>query len=274
MQQSDKEINNKSIVYFYTPSAMAREFLYYPLAVGIYEKGNNYHIHRKRYDSVMLAYITDGNLQLDQGNLHFRAEKGDILLVDCYREHEYYTDSFVKFTWLHIDGSSLRSWLEHMIGCFGQCMKASPHCHPLMLSVINGIKDGEDQYRLSKKIHSLMCEIASFKENAEADSSIIRQAKDYIEEHLEEKLSVKQIAEQMHYSPSYFSQMFRQSVKMPPYEYLLSRRIERAKELLLQTDFPLEIVATRSGFQEITHFIYTFKKFTGLSPLKFRKIGL
>lgn len=275
MQRSDNVIQDKPFVYFHTPSATARKFLYYPLVVGIFEKGKDYHVYRQRYDSIMLAYITEGNLQLNQGGMHYRAEKGDLLLVDCYQEHEYYTDSFVKFTWLHIDGSSLRPWLELMFQNCGQCMSISSHCHTLMLSVIDGIKDKEDQYRLSRKIHMLMCEIASFKESMDVavDSSIIKMAKDYIEAHLEEKLSVRQIAEQMHYSPSYFSQMFRQSVKMPPYEYLLSRRIERAKELLLQTNFPLEIVAARSGFQETTHFIYTFKKFTGLSPLKFRKMG-
>ncbi len=276
MQQNNHVIQDKSLIYFHTPSATAREFMFYPLVGGIYEKGKDYYIHRKRYDSIMLAYITEGNLQFNQGGLHFCAEKGDLLLVDCYREHEYYTDSFVKFTWLHIDGGSLRSWLELMIRSFGQCMKTSSHCHTLMLSVIDGIKDGEDPYRLSQKIHTLMCEIASFKENMSVSvhSARIKQAKDYIEAHLQEKLSVKQIAEQLHYSPSYFSQIFRQSVKMPPYEYLLSRRIERAKELLLQTNFPLEIIAARSGFQEITHFIYAFKKSTGLSPLKFRKLRL
>ena len=276
MKQNDNSLQNQTYVYFHTPSAAAREFLYYPLAGGIFERGKNYRVHRLQYDSVLLAYITEGNLQLIQGGKHFRAENGELLLVDCYKEHEYFTDSYVKFTWIHMDGSSSRPWLDSMIKNYGRCMKMNSQCHALMLSAIDGIKNREDEYRLSRKLHTLMCEIALSQEGVGlmVDSSVITQAKDYMEAHLEERLNVKQIAEQVHYSPSYFSQVFKHAVKMSPYEYLLSRRIERAKSLLLQTEYPLEIIAARSGFQGISHFIYAFKKSTGLSPLKFRKLGL
>ncbi len=274
MQQTDNR--GQHLIYFHTPSQAAKEFLFYPLVVGVFERDKHYRVHRLHFDSVMLAYVTEGRLLLRQGGGHFCAEKGELLLVDCYQEHEYYTDDFVKFTWLHLDGGTLRPWLESMIQKAGPCIKGNAQCHQLMLSVIDGVKNRESEYHLSQKIHTLMCRIASLRESVEGAMATdsIRQAKEYMEEHLEEKLTVRQIAEEVHYSPSYFSQIFQRAEKTSPYDYLLSRRIERAKVLLLQTEFPLEIVAARSGFQGVSHFIYAFKKATGLSPLKFRKLEL
>ncbi|MBR5742720.1 MAG: helix-turn-helix transcriptional regulator, partial [Clostridia bacterium] len=57
-----------------------------------------------------------------------------------------------------------------------------------------------------------------------------------------------------------------------PYAYLLAVRLERARELLLETSLPVSEVAYRTGFGSDAHFIAFFRKETGLSPLKFRKI--
>ena len=266
----------QTLVHFHTPSPAAKEYLFYPLVGGIFERDREYHVHRKRYDSIMLAFIAEGSLCLRQDGRHYRAEQGEMLLVDCYREHEYYADSCVKFLWLHLDGGTLRPWLRSFIERFGQCIQANAELQALMLSVIEGIGSRESEYHLSQKIHTLMCRISSFAESAEASAApaVVRQAKDYIETHLEEKLTVREIAKQVHYSPSYFSQVFRQAANVSPYDYLLSRRIERAKSLLLQTELPLELVAARSGFHSVPHFIYAFKKATDQSPHKFRRSGL
>jgi len=273
MKQTDT-FRDTSLIYFHEISQAAKEFLFYPLVAGIYEKGSDYYVHRERYDSIMIAYVSEGNLQLNQDGRHFCAEQGDLLLVDCYREHEYFTDTFVKFIWVHIDGGSCRAWLDAMKQKHGQCLKASTESPSLLLAVVDGIRRKESEYRLSQCIHSLLCEIAAFGETLgfEDHLSVVKQAKDYMENHLEEALTVGRIAEQMHYSPSYFSMIFKQATKASPYEYLLSRRIERAKGLLLQTKLSLDVIAAQSGFHSVPHFICAFKQSTGLSPLKFRKL--
>lgn len=263
-----------SHIYFHKCSQRAKKFLFYPVVAGIYEKGADYYTHRERFDSILIAYVFGGNLHLRQDGKHFVAEQGDLLLVDCYREHEYFTDDFIKFAWVHVDGGTCRAWLEEIKSTQGQCLKAGPKTPALLLSVVEGIKNGESEYQLSQAIHALLCEITTLGETVGTEDhlSTVKQAKDYIEAHLDEPLTVRQIAEQMHYSPSYFSMIFKQAVKASPYEYLLSRRLERAKGLLLQTKLPLDVVAAQSGFHGVPHFICAFKKATGLSPLKFRKL--
>ena len=273
MKQTDA-IPETSLIYFHDFSQRARDFLFYPLVAGIYEKGADYYVHRESYDSIMIACVLQGKLYLNQDGQSLGATSGDLLLVDCYREHEYFTDSFVKFLWVHIDGATCRAWLEAIKSTRGQCIRASSACPSLLLSVIDGIKSGESEYRLSQSIHALLCEIAAHEEETSAEEhlSIVKQAKEYMEAHLDQRLTVGQIAEQMHYSPSYFSMIFKQATHLSPYEYLLSRRLERAKGLLLQTKLPLDIVSAQSGFHSVPHFICAFKQATGFSPLKFRKL--
>ena len=73
-------------------------------------------------------------------------------------------------------------------------------------------------------------------------------------------------------SASYFSKLFKKGTGFSPYDYLLTVRLDRAKELLRQTDDSIENVAFKTGFNSESNFIYFFKKETGVSPLKFRKI--
>ena len=74
-------------------------------------------------------------------------------------------------------------------------------------------------------------------------------------------------------SPSYFSRLFRAASGLSPYEYLLGVRLEKAKEMLLETQAPVSEVAYRTGFGSDANFIAFFRKETGLSPLKFRRLG-
>lgn len=264
----------KDHFYFHTPSEDARRFLFYPVVAGVSARGSNYRIHRQRYDSFLLLYVLDGCLFLNQ-NGTYKGEKGDLLLVDCYAEHEYFTDSYVKMIWLHFDGSTSRPWVEALLREYGALLRGSTRCPELLNDVISAVKNGEDEYQLSNRIHTLLCDVSAFARSQATGSlaSTVREAKVFMEDHLEQDLSVEQIAAAVHFSPSHFSKIFKDATKTSPYEYLLSRRIERAKKLLLQTQLSLNVVAERSGFHSLPHFICAFKQATGLTPLKFRKLN-
>ncbi len=265
---------SESHLYFHTPSESARNFLFYPISTGVNVRDSGYKIHRERYDSFLIMHIVEGSLQLDQDGKHYEANEGEILLVDCYKEHVYFTDTHTKFTWLHFDGGTSRPWFESLDNAFGRVIKGSPESNDKILSIISGVKHSENEYALSDKIHALMCDIFSYSEmNVNPrHSTVVNDAKTYMEEHLTEDLTVKEIADKLNYSPSHFSKIFKDCTKMSPYEYLLSRRIELAKKLLIQTNYPLDVIAYKSGFHSVPRLICEFKKATTFTPLKFRKL--
>jgi len=91
----------------------------------------------------------------------------------------------------------------------------------------------------------------------------------YIDEHLTEHLSLETIAQQIGISQFYFCHLFKQSMGISPYQYLLHQRIERAKPLLLQTKPNIADIALAVGFSNQSHFTRQFKQVVGITPKRF-----
>jgi AraC family transcriptional regulator len=98
----------------------------------------------------------------------------------------------------------------------------------------------------------------------------LQQAIDYIQAHLDEKLSLESIATQLNLSVHYFCELFTQSTGIPPYKYVLQQRVERSKQLLKQSDQPLTEIALDCGFANQSHFSRHFTKLAGTPPKKYR----
>jgi AraC family transcriptional regulator len=99
----------------------------------------------------------------------------------------------------------------------------------------------------------------------------LRAALEYIEEHLDSELTLEAIAAVAHLSPYHFARMFKTSTGLPPHQYVITRRVERAKRLLRGGgDLSLAQVATRSGFWDQGHFTRHFKNLVGVTPKRFR----
>ncbi len=100
----------------------------------------------------------------------------------------------------------------------------------------------------------------------------LRIAKAYIEANLGGDPSIAEVAQACNLSASHFSRAFKVSTGVPPYRWLLKRRIERVKDLLLESELPLAAVAHDCGFVDQSHLTRSFLKFEGCSPGKWRKI--
>ena len=102
----------------------------------------------------------------------------------------------------------------------------------------------------------------------------LRRVKDFIEDHLEEDLSLNEIAAVAELSPFHFSRAFRRSTGKTPQQYLMQRRMERAKELLAFPDLPIVEVSLRAGFKNQSHFSSLFRKYTNLTPKLWRELKI
>lgn len=98
-----------------------------------------------------------------------------------------------------------------------------------------------------------------------------RKVTSYIEEHLAEQISLTKLAELARWSPYHFCRAFKQSFGTPPHRYHISRRIERAKVLLIQRSGSITEIGLDLGFCEMSAFSAAFRKATGLTPREFRR---
>ena len=81
---------------------------------------------------------------------------------------------------------------------------------------------------------------------------------------------MRELADSLHLNSSYFSVLFKEQVGLNFSEYLMRKRVQRAKELLVQTNLPISEVAERVGYQTDKYFIKVFKSLENISPSKYR----
>lgn len=100
----------------------------------------------------------------------------------------------------------------------------------------------------------------------------IRMAKQYVLQHYAEPITLEKICDISGFSVSYFSVLFKKETGEGFTKYLTRVRIDRAKELLQETNKPVSEICRLVGYNDLRHFTQTFKKMTDLSPGQYRKL--
>jgi transcriptional regulator GlxA family with amidase domain len=95
-------------------------------------------------------------------------------------------------------------------------------------------------------------------------------AKDLVDARYREPLDVAALARAAHLSEAHFSREFRRAFGASPHQYLLTRRLERASELLRQTDHTIPAICFAVGLRSVGSFTTSFGKAFGLSPAAYR----
>ena len=99
----------------------------------------------------------------------------------------------------------------------------------------------------------------------------LRAVVEYVEEHLDGSPTLEQLAAVARLSPYHFARQFKAATGLPPHQYVILRRVERAKQLLQAgTDLSLAEVAAHAGFTDQSQFSHHFKRIVGVTPGQFR----
>jgi AraC-like DNA-binding protein len=111
----------------------------------------------------------------------------------------------------------------------------------------------------------------SITEDGPKQKELVYLAKEYILNHYERDIGLKDICGYVFLSPSYFARIFKKETGQSPISFLIHTRIERAKELLAESEDKASDIALSVGFSNQQRFNETFKKLTGMTPLEYRK---
>jgi AraC family transcriptional regulator len=99
----------------------------------------------------------------------------------------------------------------------------------------------------------------------------LRAVVEYIEEHLDAGPRLDEMAAVARLSPYHFARQFKAATGLPPHQYVITRRVERARQLLQAgTDLSLAEVAAHAGFSDQSQFTHHFKRIVGVTPGQFR----
>ena len=109
-------------------------------------------------------------------------------------------------------------------------------------------------------------------ESALASASLqIQRTCDLIRDQFQDDLTLSILADKAHLSPFHFLRLFQKETGMPPHQYLIQYRIQKAKALIRQNQSLVQ-TALETGFADQSHFNRHFKRIVGISPGKYRKI--
>jgi AraC family transcriptional regulator len=99
----------------------------------------------------------------------------------------------------------------------------------------------------------------------------LRAVVEYVEEHLDANPTLEAMAALARLSPNYFASQFKRATGLPPHQYVILRRVERARQVLqTEGDFALAEIAARAGFADQSQFSHHFKRLIGVTPGQFQ----
>ena len=99
---------------------------------------------------------------------------------------------------------------------------------------------------------------------------MVQRAKEYIDRHYMNKITLHDIADELYVSPNYLSEQFKKHLGMKFSEYILDVRMEKSKIYLRDVRYTISDVAEKVGFSDGRYFSNTFKKKYNISPSEYR----
>lgn len=166
-----------------------------------------------------------------------------------------------------------------------------PNCHLVFLTgydefdyALSALKLGADDYLLKPFSKADVEEILTKIQTKLAQDTKIEQLEEYLvqeevsdlQEQIRSQLSncdfsLKQLADQLGFSPNYLSVLIKKDVGLNFQDYLNQERMKQAKYLLLTTDLKIYEIAEKVGFWDMNYFSQRFKQTVGVTPRQFRK---
>ena len=107
-----------------------------------------------------------------------------------------------------------------------------------------------------------------------SQQSVVKAISTYIDENYHENITREDIAKIVYLSPDYIARIFKKETGISLLNYIIKKRIQIAKELLLSTNLPVHIISDRVGYGNYSYFTKIFKKETNHTPLEYRRIKL
>lgn len=159
----------------------------------------------------------------------------------------------------------LIQWISH-IACTG-----SDESIAAVISASDSIIISETLDQMTAALACFLTEIQKKRVEKRTLSKEITATIDYLRLNFDMDINLQQVADCVNLSPNYLSNLFKKEMHVNFTDYLRQLRIDKAKELLLETSMKSYEISEKTGFTDSAYFSKVFKKFTGVGPNEFRK---
>ena len=278
------DVEERSLWLRATPGAAVLAQPFYCTEAGHFYGRSRFATARTDKESYLLFYTVAGAGLIEQGVQQVELPAGSALLLNCRTPQSYCTapgQQRWQHTGVHLDGAGVANLAETLLpqNRLTPVRVSAWEMQPLFDTIFAEWDRGTvaAQIETGLTLHRMLALMAARLLAGDASRSnraLIEQATGYIRAHYAEPLSLDALLAQTPVSKSWFLRLFRQYTGTTPYNFLLSTRITRAKELLVLTDFAVSEVAHQVGFGDESNFSTRFTAMVGQSPQQYRKSAM
>lgn len=227
-------------------------------------------------------HTVDGKTRVDCGDSETMCMTPVGQMLEAHWEDEY-ENVLIDFTPKYLSKMANEMHLSSNIELRETVSKKDHLIQHLSLAFLTEAEKNEAASRLySESIaHTLMFHIVKNYTNGVVQAkqflgglsgNRLRRVTDFINDNLEQDLTLTEIAQVADLSHFHFARAFRKTMGVTPQQYITNRRIEKAKELLEKSNLPIVEVGFQTGFKNQSHFTTLFRKFTSLTPKIWREV--
>ncbi len=251
--------------------------------IGFYPKAK-FH-YRQRASGIsqhILIYCVDGKGWLELDRQEFEVKSGQYLIVPAGSIHRYGSDETNPWSiyWLHFKGLASNDYsrvLARDPGKYVHSVAFSEERILLFNSMYTTLEKGYSTDNLGSVNTCLWYFLSSFGYDDmfhvsynTAEKDAIDLSIEFMQQHIEQVLTLQELASEAHISPSHYAALFKKKTGYPPLEYFNHIKIQKACQYLQFTNLQVKEIAYKLGINDPYYFSRFFSKIMSMSPLEYR----
>lgn len=270
-----------SIRLINTPSQAVRQKFFYVQEVGYFKTTPPYFTERQNLNSYLIVYTLSGKGALEYNGKKYIVYPGQAFFIHCIPHHLYSCadKSGWEILWLHFNGTTARGYYDEFIKNQFSIIKFSDtfFIESTMRRILSLTikKDIHSEIISSNLIVNILTELIIQNNDENLSLSFIpdyiKAALKELENHFLEPFSLETLSVSIGISKYHLSREFKKYIGTTLNEYVITLRLNYAKELLRYSQNSVENIAYSCGINQTSHFINLFKKREGMTPLQYRK---
>lgn len=266
-----------------TPSAIAKETLWYVQEVGTLKSLKPHTSQREDLDSYLFMVVLSGEGDFTYNGSKKHLKSNDLVFIDCKKKYSHRSSSTDpwELLWVHFNGPlidkyySLFSKNTHSLIINSD---SASDFKKILLKLIDlaSNENATSELLSSNLLNTLITQLLTLdrldiSNNQNINSRKIDKVKQYINQNFQSTLSLDKIAKEFYISKYYMSREFKKNFGITINSYIINKRITLAKELLRFTDKPISEIAQLCGINGSSYFNKTFQKNENMTPSEYRK---
>jgi len=265
-----------------------RESLVQPelIYTGLLEDAPNWFNIQHSHDFCEILYVAGGEGEAILEGKKFRLAPGDLVVVNPGTLHEERSDAkaplrliFLAIRDFAVPGlpaGCLSQEKYRVLSCGEYRYKMDIYLRELLQETSSQIEFYQEisQGLVSALLVLVMRLIRINPEDEAALSQECQKIKEYLDQNFTSPITLDSLSETVYISKHYLSHLFKEQTGVSPIKYLTSKRMEKACELLSETELPVSEVSKAVGYENPLYFSQVFKKYTGYTPTEYiEKVG-